>query len=234
MLRSKLLLNVTLFIVIVLLGMKLYSSLSKPMPEDSGIAQKQVLTQEQNKQEIEASDNKKDLYDSNVIVQKDLFRQTRTEPLPDEIKPGNPSMPPPKLVGITIIGDETKAFLEDPLTKTTRPYREKDSIAGFTVNEIHNDKVILLRGAEKIEVGLIKVKTIEGAKPASGISQPTPNVPDAVVPPHPLVQQPQQFSPPQPHAPAQQVLPQPQVLTPPKPVYIPPRQASPLPPAKSN
>ncbi|MEW6068958.1 MAG: hypothetical protein AB1610_11800 [Nitrospirota bacterium] len=168
MLRNYFLLNLMLLGLAVLLGFKLYESFSSPM--NKYVSQKQS---QQYKFEIEEIDNtltKQVPDDIQIIVQKDLFRPSRTEPGPEDLPKPTMVSAPPRLVGITIMGDDARAFFEDTLTRSTKPYRINDFIVGFIVNEIKNDRVILLRGEEKIEVGMTRVKTM-----ASPVKSPSPS-----------------------------------------------------------
>src|SRR4030067_13587 len=67
-------------------------------------------------------------------------------------KPPLPS--PPKLYGTVILNNNKTAILEQSDTRTTKVYRINDTISGYTVLEIHEDKVVLSGNDEKVEVRL--------------------------------------------------------------------------------
>ena len=97
----------------------------------------------------------------NVIVQKDLFRPSRAEKKvensPSEITPGVK----PQLFGTIITENEKGAILEDPSTKTSKFYRLKDTVAGYTIEDIQEDKVLLSKGGSSIEVRLREGKAVK-------------------------------------------------------------------------
>lgn len=100
-----------------------------------------------------------------IISQKNLFRPSRS-PVPDDSSFTQvPSREKPKLFGTMIMDGENVAILEDPASKDTKLYYLNDSIGGFTVSEIHKDKVILKRGETTIEVKLREDKGIRAPKP---------------------------------------------------------------------
>ena len=133
-----------------------------------------------------------------AIVLKDIFRPSRTEPKPEEIvKPGI-TLPPPKLFGTIIMGDEKTAILEDPATKISKIYRINESVGGFVITNIQKDKVILTRDNEITEVYLREIKAF---RPSPVPTPPaTPQPPrgrrDFPVPPQPVQPPPQTAQPP--------------------------------------
>lgn len=67
----------------------------------------------------------------------------------------------PKLFGTIIMKYKKIAIFEDPITKITRIYYIGDSVAGFIILDIQEDRVILLWGDEEIEVYLRDAKDIQ-------------------------------------------------------------------------
>ncbi|MDA8215104.1 MAG: hypothetical protein M0Z64_07490 [Nitrospiraceae bacterium] len=156
--RGHFLLNVIFIAIAGFLGFKLYDSLSRPPDIPSWAVHGQASS---DKEEVQANVGVDEKSDFQTIVQKDIFRPDRKEP-EDILRPSPPSLsPPPRLVGIAIAGNESRAFLEDPITKAVKVCRIKDSIAGFTVHKIQEDRVVLLRGDERVEVKIRETKTIE-------------------------------------------------------------------------
>lgn len=94
-----------------------------------------------------------------VIAQKDLFRPSRTEYRP-ETATSLSQGPPPKLFGIMIMDNDRVAILEDSSSKKRKTYRIKDSIGDFVVSDIESNKVVLMRGEEKVVVNLREIKVI--------------------------------------------------------------------------
>ncbi|HDH13197.1 MAG TPA: hypothetical protein ENG83_13540 [Nitrospirae bacterium] len=151
MLRNYFLINVVLIIIIGFLSIKLYKTIeySVDIPTEA--------TGERVEKKIEVKRKNKDTAESSfdVISKLDLFRPSRSAPQKNK-KTAVKASPekPPRLFGTIILNNEKTAILENPNTKTTKTYRINDSIAGFTVSEILEDRVVLLRDGESIEVRL--------------------------------------------------------------------------------
>lgn len=165
------LINLALSGLAVFLSFRLYGILTMPMEEVHPPQKKTLL----GKEKTEAPQIKKDTGVYQVIVQKDLFRPSRTESKPDTAKSGLPPTLPPKLFGVMIMDNDKIAILEDPASKRKKTYRVKDSIGDFVVSDIEKDKIILLRGEEKVVVNLREIKTITSpARPATVPPRPAP------------------------------------------------------------
>lgn len=160
MIRNYFLINLLLITVISFLGIELYKVLDHYV-EIPSIADMEV--HKKKKVEEERRTNKKiNINSFNVISKKDLFRPSRTALLVKSEKEEK-SLPKntPKLFGTIILNEFKTAILEDPDTRTTKNYGINDSIAGFTVSEILENKVILLFNDEKVEVKLRDNKGIK-------------------------------------------------------------------------
>jgi type II secretory pathway component PulC len=72
------------------------------------------------------------------------------------------------------MGEVKFAVLENPSTKTTKLYYVNDSIGGFTVSDIFEDKVVLNREGTKIE---IKLRDKKDFKPPKRITPPPKKLP---------------------------------------------------------
>jgi hypothetical protein len=102
----------------------------------------------------------------NIIVQKDLFRPSRTPVKKDTSSPPViTSKEKPQLFGTTIMGELKSAILEDPTSKTTKLYHVNDSIGGFTISEIFENKVVLEKGGAKVVIKLREKKDFKPPKP---------------------------------------------------------------------
>lgn len=188
--RNYFLLNLIFLIIVGVLGFKLYATLNIPINFPTTATKQKPLPAET----ASTIPDEKILDESifQVIVQKDIFRSSRTEPKVEEIS--KPVMPvvPPKLYGTVITENEKSAILEDPFTKITKSYRVNDSIAGFVVSDIQKDKVILSSEDSTIEVYLREVKTFNALgspphltprRPAPATQRPTPSPPPVTQPP---------------------------------------------------
>ncbi len=149
MLRNYFFINMFLVIVIGYLGFELYhvsvSTVEIPvMSEINDIKKDIIKTKDKQAAFNEAS--------FQIISKMDLFRPSRKPPVlkvekkVKEIEKKNI----PKLFGTIIYGDIKSAILEDPESKTTKSYKLNESVSGFTLAEILEDKVVLLSGSEKL------------------------------------------------------------------------------------
>jgi len=164
MLRNRFFINLVLLIIIFLLGGKLYSVLSytadMPMQPD-------VKSDEKVKVDIKPVDRIINESNVHLIAKLDLFRPARTPYVAEkkddpvqEATPGNP----PKLFGTILLNNRQTAILQDPDTKKTAMYHVNDSVAGYKVSEILEEKVVLLKGAEKVEIKLREDKGVAAPK----------------------------------------------------------------------
>jgi type II secretory pathway component PulC len=168
MIRNYFLLNLLLIVVIGFLGNKLYDVVKyrAEMPAEA-------VPGEVRKEDTAAGHTEKTL-DENAfepISVLDLFRPSRTAPSVENKAAEKPPLPsPPKLFGTVILNDNKTAILEQSDTKTTKVYRINDTISGYKVLEIHEDKVVLLGNDEKVEVRLRDDKGVQA--PSRPITRP--------------------------------------------------------------
>lgn len=172
--RRYFLINLALLVIAVFLGFELYKAFSKPLdiPLQASKKTQRPKIEKSTKTEPELNIN-----DYETIVQKDLFRPSRSAAPPEMSVP----LEKPKLFGTIIMDSGKSAILEDPITKTKKLYNLNDSISGFIVSDIQEDKIILLRGNEKIEVMLREFKDVS-ARPPAGRQMP-PQRPQPVTSP---------------------------------------------------
>ena len=162
MLRNYFILNLLLILILGVLGFKLYNVLALSVKIPSEASESDVR-----KEDIDNSQREKAINEStyDTISRLDLFRPSRTAPLAENKKEEqSPLKSPPKLFGTIILKENTTAILEDPDTNKTKVYRVNDSIAGYRVAEILEDKVVLSVNGDKIEV---KLRDDKGIKPAA-------------------------------------------------------------------
>jgi len=121
-----------------------------------------------------------------IVAEQNLFHPERRIP---EKKEGK-ELPKPEFVLYgTLITDEVKlAYLEDlkaPYStpgrgKRQRPLRLGNTLSGYTLNEIHADRVVMVKGEERIEVKVLdpqykKAHSADTAiKPGTSKVQPRP------------------------------------------------------------
>ncbi|MEW6602595.1 MAG: type II secretion system protein N [Nitrospirota bacterium] len=169
MIRNYFLLNLLLIVVIAVLGNKLSHVVKHRMdiPAETGNAEV--------KKEESAAGHAEKILDENaveVISSLDLFRPSRSAPSVENKAAEKPPLPnPPKLFGTVILNDNKTAILEQSDTKTTKVYRVNDTVSGYTVIDILEDKVVLMGNDEKVEVRLRDDKGVQ--QPARTIVRPS-------------------------------------------------------------
>ncbi len=97
-----------------------------------------------------------------IVAEKDLFSSKRSEPLPEELKPGPPKISEKMifLYGVVILGESRQALISDPESgpKASKGRAKDkwvkvgDTIGNFRVAEIGKEKIILAEGANRHEI----------------------------------------------------------------------------------
>lgn len=157
MLQKYYLINAILISVAIFLGYKLYADIQKPinvLPSANKAEVVMPLAVKDTKPENIINLNK-----YLIINEKDLFRPERKKA--DDNETAVIETPVPILAGIIINKNGGKTFFIDPVSKTTKVYKKNDIVSGYIVNEILGNKVLLTKGAEKLELKISSVKTIE-------------------------------------------------------------------------
>jgi len=117
-----------------------------------------------------------------IIAEKNILHPERKIPVD---KPEAPPLPKPDFVlyGTLIAGDISLAYLEDQKASTAaqgkgkkqKALKKGETMSGFTLKEIEADKVVMVRGEEKIEVQVSGHARQE--KPAQVAAPKTPPTP---------------------------------------------------------
>jgi hypothetical protein len=161
MLRNYFLINILLVITLGFLGAKLYKVVTYSMEVPSGATLDEV--QKKEAQDMRLKTKVPDKASFQIISGKDLFRPSRSAvPSIRTVTETSGGKDHPKLFATIIQDDNSLALLEDPGTKKRKMYRVNDTIAGFLVSEIMQDKVVLMSGNEKI---VVKLREDKGVKP---------------------------------------------------------------------
>jgi hypothetical protein len=135
----------------------------------------------------------------NVIVAKHLFNPSRTEGGSATATPAAPPPPKPTLLGVVVDGGTSRAYLEDATTKRVFGYKIGDTVSGGRLDQITDDKVVIVRPDGAIDVLLrdpSKPKPPAAPAPGQpGTPQPgahvgSPPVPGQPVPAPPIPGQP--------------------------------------------
>jgi hypothetical protein len=161
MLRNYFLLNLLLILIIGALGFKLYNVIAytETVPSESSVKDVPKTASAVQRRDNAISESTFD-----VISRLDLFNPSRSaSQVKDKKVEKAPLKNPPKLFGTIILHENKTAILEDPETKSTKVYRINDSVAGYTVSDILEDKVILTGNGDKFEV---KLRDEKGIKPS--------------------------------------------------------------------
>ena len=200
--------NAILITIAVLLGNKLYGVILKPIELFPAVKSRDASATGQVKENL--PEKKKESFDYQVIVRKDLFRPERKKP---DAGGAFSETVPPKLIGILIKNDGARAFFVDSVTKVTKTYKQKETISGYTIHEILENKVILMKDGEKIDLKIVPVETIAAPGRAGTDAAPRTATQEKAVE----------------QAQDQQAAAKQQGSgTPPPPLYIPPRQSAPI------
>jgi pyruvate/2-oxoglutarate dehydrogenase complex dihydrolipoamide acyltransferase (E2) component len=126
----------------------------------------------------------------NVIAAKHLFNPSRTEggAAAAAATPTTPPPPKPILLGVLVDGARSRAYLEDPATKRVFGYQVGDTVSGGRLDQITDDKVVIVRPDGAMDVLLRDPAKPRPAPPpaaASAPGTPAPTAPTASTPQQP-------------------------------------------------
>jgi len=158
MFRNFLLINVVLFIVVCFLGVELYGTLKRRMdvPTEPPLRAEKTAAQVDEKGTQFVRPKSFD-----IIASANLFNPSRTSSKEEEkvaITP--PPKNQPKLFGTIITGDRKMAILEDPVTRERKTFGLNESVGGYIILEIAENKVVLSWSGEKVTVQLREDKGV--------------------------------------------------------------------------
>jgi type II secretory pathway component PulC len=178
MVRNYFLINLLLILTISVLGFKFYKVATDRVTLPAAPVAQEKQTRVPSVKHVERSVNAAS-YD--VISDLDLFRPSRSPAERKEVKTQKgPLKDPPKLFGTIILNKLKTAILEDPDTKSTKNYSVNDTVAGYVITDILQDKVVLQRDGETYEVKLRESKGIAPPKRRSVKRPATRNARKAV------------------------------------------------------
>jgi len=145
--------NGTLAVVIVMLGVWLVKDLThtRPLPPPPGPRRAQAAAPVAAPTPLAAEDEKLATY--NAIVAKHLFNPSRSEGGPTAATAtAAPPPPKPMLLGVILDGPKSRAYLEDASTKRVFGYQVGDTVSGGRLDQITDDKVVIVRPDGAIDV----------------------------------------------------------------------------------
>lgn len=156
MFRNYFFLNIILILVVSFLGVRFYKAIlyKKESPLNITIEKNEAG---KNMADGVVEDQGFDRASLKIITDKDIFRSSRTS------ANDNSQMPlrnPPTLFGTVIAGSEKKALLKEDGGKSARMYRLRESVSGYLIVDILDDKVLLEAGGRTIEVKLRGKKSV--------------------------------------------------------------------------
>ncbi len=179
------LLNILLiFLIIALSNYILFSSTSIKISYPHSAKTRQQLALE-----IPSTVNVPSLSDFLIISEQNLFHPERIIPIAK--KEDEKPLPKPEFILYgTLISDNLNiAYLEDlkePYSTPSRgkrqiPLKKGETLSGFTLREIEPDKVVMVRGEEKIIIDLAESrrKYKSSATPTAQVQSSTPTQPTA-------------------------------------------------------
>jgi type II secretory pathway component PulC len=179
LMRNVNVLNGVLIAAITLFALYLLSPLLSPQVAFTLPSPKKLL---ETKEEKSAENPLASPAEYTIIAEKNLLHPERKIPVD---KPEAPPLPKPEFVlyGTLIAGDVSLAYLEDQKASTAaqgkgkkqRALKKGETMSGFTLKEIEADKVVMVRGEEKIEVKVSGHARQE--KPAQVAGPKTPSTP---------------------------------------------------------
>ena len=179
MVRNYFLINLLLIMTISVLGFKVYKVATDRAALPAAPVAQEKQTRVPSVKHVEISVNAAS-YD--VISDLDLFRPSRSPAEKKEVTAEKgPPKDPPKLFGTIILNELKTAILEDPDTKSTKNYSINDTVAGYVISDILQDKVVLQRDGENFEVKLRESKGITAPKRRSVSRQSTRRTQKAAV-----------------------------------------------------
>lgn len=170
MFRNYFFINIILILIVSFLGLRFYKAIIYKKDSSVNITVKKAEPQKIMAAGEENVINKESF---SVITEKDIFRPSRRSSLLGA-NSGMPLKNPPTLFGTIIAGAEKTALLKEDAGKTAKMYRVKESVSGYIIVDIQNDKVLLEAGGQTIEVKLRTGKGAHTPKLTTGVANQVP------------------------------------------------------------
>ena len=104
-----------------------------------------------------------------VIAARNLFNASRGEAAVVPIAPVGVAATPLILHGVVIDGEQSRAYLDDPIAKRVFGYAVGDTVAGGRLEKIQDDRIAIRRPE-----GLVEVLLQDPAKPPADAPAPPP------------------------------------------------------------
>jgi hypothetical protein len=176
--RRLLVVNAVLIGLAAFFAISLIHDLTRSQPLPSPSAARRAATPAGGNDTVESSVPSENLAAYNVIASKPLFNPQRSEGAPASAAQPAPPPPKPVLLGVLVDGARSRAYLQDATTKRVLSYQIGDSISGGRLDQITDDKVVIVRPDGPIDV-LLR----DPAKPRPAATAPaTPGLPIPIIP----------------------------------------------------
>jgi hypothetical protein len=167
------LVNALLLAAAIYLGVSLAKDLtrSRPLPE-SPAPRRAAAPAPPEEKPAAAVEDKLQAY--NVIVARHLFNPSRSEGGVASAAPAAPLPPKPLLLGVVVDGPKSRAYLEEASTKRVFGYKIGDQVSGGRLEQITDEKVVIVRPD-----GTMDVMLHDPAKPKPAPAPAQPGAPGA-------------------------------------------------------
>ena len=153
--KRLLLVNVILAAVAVFFVVSLVRDLTRARPLPPPPAPRRAQAAAPVEEQAQSAIAGEQLAGYNVIVAKHLFNPSRSEGgATAAAVPAAPPPPKPMLLGVVVDGPKSRAYLEDATTKRVFGYQIGDTVAGGRLDQITDDKVVIVRPDGAMEVML--------------------------------------------------------------------------------
>ncbi len=178
--KRLLLVNVILAAVAVFFAVSLVRDLTRSRPLPPPPAPRRAQAAAPVEEPAQSAIAGEQLAAYNVIVAKHLFNPSRSEGgAAAAATPAAPPPPKPMLLGVVVDGPKSRAYLEDASTKRVFGYQIGDTVAGGRLDQITDDKVVIVRPDGAMEVML---RDPSKPKPAAAPPAGAPGQPAAPQP----------------------------------------------------
>lgn len=169
--RNYFVINLVLLVLIILLGVKAFSVIT--YSADMRLKSK-VETEAQESVSITPKSRFPAESVFEVISARNIFNPSRRLTVKKTGRAAQVSKDAPQLFGTIITGEKKSALLKDPGTRATKSYYINDAIGSFVVTDIQEDRVILSRGDETVEIKLREPKGTAPSPPPERRRRQTP------------------------------------------------------------
>jgi hypothetical protein len=146
------LVNALLLAVGIFFGVSLIKDLTRSRPLPPSPASPRTQGSPASPDEAPTAQAGDNLETYNVIVAKYLFNPARSEGGQAAAAPTAPPPPKPNLLGVVVDGEASRAYVEEANTKRVFGYKIGDTVAGGRLDQITDEKIVIVRPDGAIDV----------------------------------------------------------------------------------